>query len=79
MSCAFKSSEVDPCLWKMYSSLGIVMITVYVDDCLTIGTEEATEEVINSLKERNLGLKVEDNLTDYLSCKNDQERDEERF
>jgi hypothetical protein len=43
---------------KKHSSLGMVMIAIYVDDCLTIGTEEA----------------VENNLTDYLSCKIFQER-----
>ena len=51
------------------------MMAIYVDDCLTIGTDEAIEEVINALKGHNFGLKVEDNLTDYLSCKIVQERD----
>jgi Holliday junction resolvase RusA-like endonuclease len=59
---------------KKHSSLGMVMIAIYVDDCLTIGTEEAIEKVIHALKEHNLGLKVENNLTDYLSCKIFQER-----
>ena len=74
-SCGFKGSEVDPCLWTKHSSLGMVMMAIYVDDCLTIGTDEAIEEVINALKGHNFGLKVEDNLTDYLSCKIVQERD----
>jgi hypothetical protein len=65
---------VGPCLWKKHSSLGMVMNAIYVDDCLTIGAEEAIEEVINALKGHNFGLKVEDILTDYLSCKIFQER-----
>jgi F0F1-type ATP synthase delta subunit len=36
--------------------------------------EEAIEEVINALKENNFGLKVEDSLTEYLSCKSVQKK-----
>jgi hypothetical protein len=63
-SCVFKGSEVDSCLWTNHISLGMVMITIYVDDCLTIGAEQAIEEVINALKGHTFGLKVEDNLID---------------
>jgi hypothetical protein len=76
--CSFKGSEVNPCLLKKQSSIGIVMTAIYVDDCLTIGTKEATEEVINALKGNNFGLKVEDNISDYLICKITQERDKEK-
>jgi hypothetical protein len=74
-SCGFKGTGLDPLLWTKHSSLGMVMITIYVDDCLSIGTKGTIEEVINALKGNNFGLKVEDNLTDYLSCKIVQERD----
>ena len=73
-SCGFKGSEVDPCLWTKHSSLGMVMMAIYVDACLTIGTHEAIEEVITAQKGHNFGLKVEDNLKDYSSCKIVQER-----
>jgi hypothetical protein len=63
---------VDPCLWTKHSSIGMVMIAIYVDDCLSIRTEETIEEVIKALKGHNFGLKVEDNLTDNLSCKSVQ-------
>jgi hypothetical protein len=54
------------------------MIEIYVDDCpTTIGAEEAIEEIIDALKGHNFGLKVEDNLIDYLICKIIQERDKE--
>jgi hypothetical protein len=42
-SCGFKGSEVDPYLWTTHSSLEMVMTAIFVNDCLTIGTEEATE------------------------------------
>jgi hypothetical protein len=45
-SWGFKASEVNPYLWTKSSLLGMVMIVIYVDDFLTIGIEEAIEEVI---------------------------------
>jgi hypothetical protein len=66
---------MDPCLWKKHNSLRMVMIAIYIDDFLSIGTEEAIEKVINLLKGHSFGLKVEENLTDYLSCKIVQERE----
>jgi hypothetical protein len=41
----------------------MVVIAIYVDDCLSIGTEESSEEVINALKGHTFGLKVEENFT----------------
>ena len=67
--CGFKGSPVDPCLWIKHSELGIVMVAVYVDDCLVVGSESGIDDMINCLKNCDFGLKVEDNLTDYLSCK----------
>jgi hypothetical protein len=62
-SCFFKGSEVDLCLCTKHSSLGMVMmIAIYIDYCLTIGTEEAIKEVINEPKGHNFGLNIEDNL-----------------
>jgi hypothetical protein len=74
MNCGFKGSEVYPCLCTKNSSLGMVMIAIYVDDCLAIWEEEAIVVVINTLKGHEFGLKVEDNLTGYLSCKIVQKR-----
>ena len=42
-------------------------MAIYVNDCLTIGTDSAIDEVIESLKDYGFGLKVENNLTDYLN------------
>jgi hypothetical protein len=37
------------------------------DNCLIIVTDETTDEAIESLEGHEFGLKVEDQLTDYLS------------
>ena len=31
-SCGFKGSEIDPCLWTKHSSLGMVMMAIYIND-----------------------------------------------
>jgi hypothetical protein len=74
-SCDFKGSEVYPYLREKHSSLGMVMTSIYVDDCLTIGTGED----IHVLKVHYFALKVEENLADYLICKIFQERDQGKF
>jgi hypothetical protein len=51
----FEGSPVEPCLWTRNSSSKIVMMAIYVDDCLTIGTDTAIDEVIESMKIMNLG------------------------
>jgi hypothetical protein len=62
-------SPVDPCLWIKHSEFGIFMAAVYVDDCLVIGSKKGIQDIINCLKNCDFGLKIEDSLTDYLSCK----------
>jgi hypothetical protein len=47
---------------------GIILVGIYVDDCMMIGSDEDIGEVIKGLKDQDLGLKVEDFLTDYF-CK----------
>jgi hypothetical protein len=43
------------------------MIGIYVDDCLVIGKRDKMDELIVALKTNGFSLKVENNLTDYLS------------
>jgi hypothetical protein len=57
--CGFEGSPVDPCLGTRNSSSGIVMMAIYVNGCLTIGTDTAIDEVIESMKNYGFGLKVE--------------------
>ena len=68
------AGQIDPCLWIRKGPLGIVMIAIYVDDCLSIGSDEAIQEVIDDLKKFGFQLKVENDLVDYLSCKIIQEK-----
>jgi Reverse transcriptase (RNA-dependent DNA polymerase) len=49
--CGFMGNPVDPCLW-------IVMIAVYVDDCLVIGSKEGIQDMINFLKNCDFGLRL---------------------
>ena len=50
--------------------------SIYVDDFLTIGTNETIKEVIDAFKSHNFELKAEDNLTDNLTFKTFQKRDQ---
>ena len=74
--CGFEGSPVDPCLWTRNSSSGIVMMAIYVDDFLTLGTDAAIDEVIELMKNYGFGLKVKNDLTDYLSCRIIQDIDQ---
>jgi Reverse transcriptase (RNA-dependent DNA polymerase) len=67
--CGFNGSQDDPYLWIKNSSSGIVLFAFCVDDSLTIGTDKAIDDVVESLKAYGFGFKVKNNLTDYLSCK----------
>jgi hypothetical protein len=66
--CSFQGCLVDPCLWIKHLNQGIVIIAIYVNYCKIIGDDSNINEVIEELKGYNFGLKVEDHLTDYLSC-----------
>jgi hypothetical protein len=57
----FQGSLVDPCLWMQHFNQGIVI--------MIIGDDLNINEVIEELKGYNFGLKVEDHLTHYLSCR----------
>lgn len=47
---------------------GIVYIALYVDDCYCVGHEEAIQDTITKIIANGFDVKVEDDLTDYLSC-----------
>jgi hypothetical protein len=53
---------------KNDTKLGIVIIAVYVDDCYAIGDEPALVDMIMSNQNNGLKVKVEKDLSDYLSC-----------
>jgi Reverse transcriptase (RNA-dependent DNA polymerase) len=43
----FMGSLVDPCLWIKHSEFGIVMVVMYVNSCLVIGSKEGIQDMIN--------------------------------
>ena len=55
-SCGFKASQIDGFLWIKTTSSGIALMAIYVDNWLTIGTDEAINEVIESLKDHGFGF-----------------------
>jgi hypothetical protein len=68
MSIGFKNNKSDPCLLSKWTQDGVIMIGIYVDDCLVIGKHNRIDDLIVALKTSGFSLKVENILTDYLSC-----------
>jgi hypothetical protein len=64
-----KGSESDPCLLSKRNEYGVIMIGIYVDDCLVIGKCVGIDELLVELKTSGFKLKIENNFTDYLICK----------
>ena len=48
---------------------GIMMIGIYVNDCLVLGQEGEVNQLISDLNSKGFSLKVERDLKDYLSCR----------
>jgi Reverse transcriptase (RNA-dependent DNA polymerase) len=66
----FVGSKSDPRLWTKWDPKveNILIIGIYVNDCLVIVREISISELSNDLKGHGIILKVEKNLVDYLSC-----------
>ena len=64
----FEGGIADPCLMTRRNKKGIIFIGIYVDNCYCCGHKEAINETIDQLIQSGFGVKVEDNLMDYLSC-----------
>jgi hypothetical protein len=60
-------NSVDPCLWTKYTEHGIVFVGIYVSDFHIIGNANGINDVINGLKSYEFGLKIANDLNDYLS------------
>jgi hypothetical protein len=65
----FTENKSDPCLLSNWNDDSVVMIRIYVDDCLVVGKEQLIQEVIEGLKGSGFNLKIESSLKDYLSCR----------
>jgi hypothetical protein len=64
----FKGNKFDPCLLSKWTQDGLIMIGIYVDDCLVIGKRNRIDDLIVELKTRGFNLKVDNKLIDDLSC-----------
>jgi hypothetical protein len=67
-SMGFTENKSEPYLLTRWINGKVIMIGIYVDDCLVVGKEDQIQEVIQGLKASGFNLKVESSLKDYLSC-----------
>ena len=66
-SIGFTGGDVDPCLLFKKTKHSLVLIGLYVDDLLIIGSDEDIDIVIGDI-EKYFKVKIEGDLRDYLSC-----------
>ena len=71
----FEGGYPDPCLLTRKNEKGTVLIALYVDDCLCIGDKEALKDLEKEFKDAGFTVKIEDDLTDYLSCQINRSKD----
>jgi Reverse transcriptase (RNA-dependent DNA polymerase) len=66
----FEGSKSDPCLWTMWDSVvnHMLIIGIYIDDCLIIGKESSVSNLLEALKKYEFNLKIEKDVVEYLSC-----------
>jgi hypothetical protein len=78
---AFHGSKSDPCLWTMWDEKvnQIIIIGMYVDDCLIIGKEKSIDHLIDEFKRHEFYLKVERNVNEYLSYCIEESKDERKL
>jgi hypothetical protein len=53
----FKGNKSDPCLLSKWTQDGVIMIGIYVDDCLVIGKRDGIDELIVELKTSGFSMK----------------------
>ena len=64
----FLENKADCCLLSKRNQTGIMIIGIYVNDCLVLGKERAINQLIAALKSKCFSLKAKRDLKDYLSC-----------
>jgi hypothetical protein len=57
----------------------MIVIGIYVDNCLIIGKNESIDCLIDELKKHGFNLKVEKNVNEYLSCCIEESKDERKL
>jgi hypothetical protein len=60
----FIENKSDPCLLSKWNEDNVILIGIYVDDCLVIGKNDKIQKVIEDLKVNGFNLKVENSLKD---------------
>ena len=63
----FQVSPADPCMLFKENELGVCIIIMYVDDMLIIGKKEQIEDFASKIQ-KEFSVKIQHNLTDYLGC-----------
>jgi hypothetical protein len=53
----------------------MIIIGIYVDDCLIIGKKESVGSLIDELKNHEFNLKVKRNVNEYLNCCIEESKD----
>jgi hypothetical protein len=66
----FEGIKSDPCLWTMWDSVvnHMLIIGIYVDDCLMVGKESSISNLLEDLKKHEFNLKFENDVVEDLSC-----------
>jgi hypothetical protein len=67
MKLGLSKAMIEPCLFHANKG-GRLLLILHVDDCYVVGSEEGLKYTKQSLEKKGLKLKVEENVTDYLSC-----------
>jgi hypothetical protein len=77
----FYGSKSDPCLWTMWDEKvnHMIIIGIYVDNCLIIGKDESIDCLIDELKKHEFILKVERNVNEYLKRCIEESKDERKL
>jgi hypothetical protein len=77
----FYGSKSDPCLWTMWGEKvnHMIIIGIYVDDCLIIGKNKSIDCLIDEFKKHEFNLKVEKNVNGYLSYCIEESKDEAKL
>jgi hypothetical protein len=68
-SLGFTGENGDPCLMIKKDRNMMAIVATYVDDCLFVGNDKLIQETVEGIKKWGLQVKIEDDLSEYLSCK----------
>ena len=64
----YEGGDVDPCLLMKNIDGNPIYMSIYVDNTLIVGKEEAINKTIKDMEDSGFKLKIEGNMDDYLSC-----------